>query len=143
MANSKYDMTFEIEEQEYVLLNPGEYDFTIDYVKYGDYNGSAKIPACGSVTVYLHVDTPEGVAYLNKPFYVCKECAGLIASLFKCVGDIKDGQKTFKPDWDGLEGKTGRVKTTQREYNGNMYNSVDRFLAPKKKPKKSMKDLEW
>ena len=73
MANSKYAMEFEVEDQEYVLLKPGEYDFVVDSVDYGDYNGSAKIPACGMVTVNLHVDTDKGRAFLRNNFYVCKE----------------------------------------------------------------------
>lgn len=148
MADSKYSMEFEIEELEYVLLTPGEYEFTVDSVEFGDFNGSAKIPPCGRVTVNIHVDTEAGKAFLNNNFYVCKEASGLIAAFFKCIGMVKEGQKTFKPDWDAIKGKTGIVKTSQREYNGNMYNQVDKFVAPKKKEakkqdKKKDFDLGW
>jgi len=143
MANSKYTMTFEVEEQGYVLLPPGEYDFTIDSVDYGDYNGSTKIPPCGMVTVNLHVDTDKGRAFLSNRFYICKECSGLIAAFMKSIGDLKDGQKTFTPDWDHIQGKTGIVKTSQREYQGNMYNQVDRFLPPKKKPQQAKPQKKW
>lgn len=146
MANSKYNMTFEVEEQEYILLNPGEYEFTIDSVDFGDYNGSEKIPACGMVTVNIHVDTEQGRAFMSNRFYICQQCAGLIAAFYKSIGMLKEGQKTFTPDWDHIKGKTGIVKTKQREYQGNMYNSVDRFLAPKKTvQKKATKwsETEW
>ena len=147
MANSKYVMEFEIEDQEYVLLQPGVYQFTVDSVEYGDYNGSVKIPACGKVTVNLHVDTNAGRAFLNNNFYVCKECSGLIAAFFKSIGDLKDGQKTFSPNWDGAVGKTGLVEVVNREYNGNQYNNVKRFLPPQKKQqpakKKTWSDTEW
>ena len=143
MANSKYSMTFEVEDNEYVLLAPGEYAFMVDSVDFGDYNGSTKIPACGMVTVNIHVDTEQGRAFLRNNFYVCKQCAGLIAAFFKSIGELKDGQKTFTPDWDNLKGKTGLVKTSQREYNGEMYNQVDRFIAPRKKPKKDWSKTEW
>ena len=136
MTNNKYVMEFELEDQEYVLLTPGEYEFTVDSVEYGDYNGSDKIPACGKVTVNIHVNTDNGRAFLNNNFYVCKECSGLIAAFFKSIGMIKDGQRTFIPDWDQTIGKTGIVKTVQREYRGNMYNNVDRFVAPKKNTSK-------
>ncbi len=145
MANSKYNQTFEVPEQEYVLLNPGEYTFTVDDIEFGDYNGSSKIPACGMVIAHLHVDTDAGRAFLDNRFYICQECAGLNAAFFKSIGDLKDGQKTFTMDWDHVKGKTGLVKTSQREYNGNMYNQVDRFVAPKKQAQKKNKfeDLEW
>lgn len=149
MANNKYVMEFDIEDQEYVLLAPGEYEFTVDSVEYGDYNGSAKIPACGKVTVNIHIDAEKGRAFTNNNFYVCKECSGLIAAYFKSVGMIKDGQKTFLPDWDASVGKTGIVEIVNREYNGNQYNNVKRFLPPKKQAKKqpakkkSWSDTEW
>jgi hypothetical protein len=143
MADSKYTMTFDIEEQEYVLLTPGEYEFTVDSVDFGDFNGSDKLPACGKVTVNIHVDTDKGRAFLNNNFYVCKEAAGMIAAFFKCIGMIKEGQKTFSPDWDHIKGKKGIVKTSQREYKGNMYNQVDRFIAPRKDSKKKGYDLGW
>lgn len=143
MADSRYTMTFDVEDKEYVLLNPGEYEFTIDSREYGDFNGSLKLPACGKVTIHFHIDAPEGTAYLKKDFFVCKEGSGVIAAFCKSIGDLKDGQKTFQPDWDNMVGKKGRVKITQREYNGNMYNNVDRFVAPKKKAKKAVRELEW
>lgn len=147
MADSRYSMEFEIEEQEYVLLPPGEYTFTVDKAEYGDYNGSDKIPPCGMVTVNIHVDTDKGRAFLKNNFYICKEASGLIAAFFKSIGMIKDGQKTFKPDWDGIKGMTGLVRTSQREYKGEMYNNADKFLAPKKQAKKQDKksgfDLDW
>jgi hypothetical protein len=143
MADSKYTMTFDIEEQEYVLLTPGEYEFTVDSVDFGDFNGSDKLPACGKVTVNIHVDTDKGKAFLKNNFYICKEAAGLIAAFFKCIGMIKEGQKTFSPDWDHIKGKKGIVKTSQREYKGNMYNQVDRFIAPRKDSKKKGYDLGW
>lgn len=136
MANNKYVMTFDVEEQEYVLLEPGEYQFKVEDVDFDDHNGSAKIPPCGKVIVSLSVETEQGKAYIKNNFYVCKEGAGMIASFLKSIGVLKDGQKTFTPDWESYVGKTGMVKTSQHEYNGNTYNNVDRFLAPSKKAQK-------
>lgn len=148
MANSKYTMTFDVEEQEYILLEPGEYQFTVDDVEYDDHNGSAKIPPCGKVIVSMSVDTERGKAYMKNNFYVCKEGAGLMAAFLKSIGVLKEGQKTFTPDWDSYIGKTGIVKTSQHEYNGNTYNNVERFVPEKKKAapasnKKKWGDTEW
>ena len=143
MANNKYTMTFEVEEQEYVLLEPGEYEFVIDSIDYDDHNGSAKIPPCGKVIVNLHVDTDKGRAFLKNNFYICKEGAGLMAAFMKSIGELKDGQKTFTPDWDAYVNKTGIVKVNHREYNGNTYNNVDKFLPPKKKAASAPKKKNW
>jgi hypothetical protein len=142
MAN-KYAMTLEVEEQEYVLLEPGEYQFKVDDIEFGEHNGSAKIPPCGKVVVSLSVDTEQGKAFMKNNFYVCQEGAGLIAAFLKSIGVLKDGQKTFTPDWESYVGKTGIVKTSQREYNGNKYNNVDRFVAPKKTAAPASKKRKW
>lgn len=142
MAN-KYTMTLDYEEQEYILLEPGEYPFTVTEIDYDDFNGSAKLPPCGKVIVSLTVTSELGNAYLKNNFYVCKEGAGMIAAFLKSIGVLKEGQKTFTPDWDSYIGKTGIVKTSQREYNGNSYNNVDRFIAPKKKAAPASKKSKW
>jgi len=146
--DNKYTMTFDIEDQEYVLLEPGEYEFTVDSIDYGDYDGGPKIPKCGKVIVNMHIDTENGRAFLKNNFYICKEASGMIASFMKSIGLIKEGQRTFTiPNWDSLPGKKGLVKTSQRMYNGNYYNNVDYFVAPKKsaaeKPKASKKKASW
>lgn len=147
MAKNRYNATFDVPEQEYVLLQPGEYDFTVDSIDFDDYNGSTKIPACPMVIANIHIDTDNGKAFLTNRFYICQECAGLNAAFIKSIGKLKDGQRQFTMDWDSYIGLTGRVKTSQREYNGNMYNQVDRFLPPQKKQqpakKKSWSDTEW
>ena len=151
MTNNKYNQTFDIEdqEQEYVLLQPGEYQFEVTDIEYGDYIGSAKIPPCGKVTVKMTVKTDKGTAFLRNNFFVCRECAGLNAAFFKSVGLLKEGQKKLTTDWDATVGEKGWCKTSiYTSDNGNQYNNVDRFIVKKvaEKPKKKTQnytDTEW
>ena len=136
MANSKYNTSFEVEDKEYTLLGPGEYPYVVTEVKYGDYNGSAKIPACPMVTVELEVDGGEqGKISVSNNFYICKECAGLLAAFAKSIGVMDDGEKVVSIEWDEVEGMKGTVYINHREYNGNKYNQVKKFVKKVKAKK--------
>ena len=129
MSYSKYYLTFYVEEKEYTLLEPGEYPFKVVDVLFGDYNGSAKIPACPMVTLELEVDGGEqGKAIVKNNFYLCQECSGLIAAFAKSIGVMEDGEKTVCVDWDEVGGFKGTVNINHREYNGNKYNNVKSFV---------------
>lgn len=136
MSNSKYNLSFDVEEKEYVLLEPGEYPYKIVDVLFGDYNGSAKIPACPMVTVELEVDGGEqGKVTLKNNFYLCKECAGLLAAFAKSIGVMEDGEKTVQIDWDEIGGFKGICNINHREYNGSKYNNLKSFVKKVKAKK--------
>lgn len=136
MSNSKYNVAFEVEEKEYTLLEPGEYPFKVVDVIYGDYNGSAKIPQCAMVTVELEVDGgDQGKCTLKNNFYLCKECAGLMAAFAKSIGIMQDGEKVVQINWDEIDGFKGKCNVNHREYNGNKYNNIKSFVKKVKAKK--------
>lgn len=129
MSNSKYSVSFEVEDKGYTLLEPGEYPFKVVDVTFDNYNGSAKIPACPSAKVELEVDGgKQGKVTLFNNFYLCQECAGLLAAFAKSIGTMKDGDTTVNLDFEQIDGMNGIVKVDHREYNGNKYNNVKSFV---------------
>ena len=50
-----------------------------------------------------------------------------ISQFFECIG-MKQKGVPFRPDWNGIVGKTGTVKISHREYNGSTYNNVKEFV---------------
>jgi len=132
MSEMNYNSTIAIEENEYVLLQPGTYQFTVDRVEYGRYEPNpqrpGKLPECPKVTVFIHVDTPEGRAFLQNNFFIHASTQGMITAYFRSLGMIPEGAKSYTMDWNGSIGKTGFVKTSVRLYNGIEYNQVDRFV---------------
>jgi hypothetical protein len=138
MSNSKYNVSFDVEDSdfEYTLLEVGEYPFEVSEVRYGDYNGGSKIPACPMVTVELDVDGGEqGHVTVNNRFFITKECAGLLAAFAKSIGVMEDGDKKVDIDWDQVEGMKGIVYINHREYNGQQYNQVKKFIKKVKAKK--------
>ena len=139
MSEMNYNATIQIEENnDYVVLTPGTYEFTVDRIEFGRHvpnpQNPGKLPECPKVTVFIHVDTPEGRAFLSNNFYLHTSTQGLITSYFRSLGMIPDGVKQYTMDWNGSIGKTGWVKTTTRLYNGVEYNNVDRFVKKAGQP---------
>ncbi len=122
----------EIPTSDYVVLKPGEYEFTIDSFERSQYNGGEKMGPCPMVLVNLHVKTPEGNAFVNNHrLYLSRKTLGLLAAFFECIGMKKKGEDIDLRWFDSIVGKKGTAKFSNREYNGNVYNQVDRFLVPK------------
>ena len=132
MNEMDYNSAISVEDDEYVLLQPGTYQFQVDRVEFGRYEPNpqkpSKLPACPKVTVYLHVDTDSGRAFMQNNFFLHSSTQGLIAAYFKSLGMIPEGAKSFTMDWNGSIGKKGWVRTSIRVYNGIEYNQGDRFV---------------
>ena len=45
---------------QFILLEEGDYNFTVTAFERGRFPGSAKIPACNKATMTLSVNTPDG-----------------------------------------------------------------------------------
>ena len=122
----------EIPEYDYIILEPGEYDCVIDAIERGQYAGGDKMGPCPTVKVFMHVDTPNGKAFMNNQLFLSKKTLGLLAQFFESVGMKEKGQDINLNWFDNVAGRTARIKTSVREYNGKQYNQVDRFIATKK-----------
>ena len=54
-----WDDALENDGQEYVVLEEGDYNFTVTGFERGRFPGSAKIPPCNKAALTLAVDTPD------------------------------------------------------------------------------------
>lgn len=126
----------ELETPQYLVLPEGDYEFTVDDVTYGNYNGSDKIPACKMATLKAKIATEKGTAYAGYRFYLY-EGRGTqnIARFFKAVGfDVSGGLKPglfFKKAVQ--EGRSGIAHVKPNEYNGRTYNDIAYFKNPEEK----------
>lgn len=114
----------------YITLPPGDYIFTVASYERGRYNGNpeqGKI-ACNTVRVTVVIETPAGQASAQNTFYMKKSAIGFVRDFFLCIGLIKKGQ-AFTPDWNAAIGRTGVAQFTTREYKGNTYNNVKKWLT--------------
>lgn len=114
---------------EYVLLVPGEYDFTVTALERAWYDGSENLPACNRAIITCKIETPQGEAHIKNSLFLTKKTEGLLSEFFGCIGQKKKGQP-LRMNWGTVVGSRGRCKVTHRSYQGETYNDIKRFLLP-------------
>ena len=143
-----WDSTIEDDGTGFVLLEEGDYDFTVTGFERGRHNGSAKIPACNKAIVTLSIETPNGVAEIKENLILYKTMEWKISAFFRSLGMKKHGERLVM-DWDKVLGAAGRAHIVQREYVGNdginkKANNVGYFLdyIPMEKRAEALDDTE-
>lgn len=123
--------TIELDGQEYVLLEDGDYDFTVTGFDRGRFPGGAKIPPCNKAALTLQVKTDRGTANVHLDLLLYRTMEWKLSAFFRCIGLKKQGERV-NMDWNSLIGATGRghFKTrtyTDRDGNEKSVNEIDRF----------------
>ena len=118
------------EESNFVLLDPGTYDFTINSFERKRYNGSAKMCACNMIELSLSVEgqTIKDRLYMNKK-------AEWRLSQFLVSISMKQKGVPCKPNWNAIPGAHGRCELgvhTYKKDNGDesKYNEVKAYIEP-------------
>lgn len=113
-----WDDVIEDDGNGFVLLEEGDYDFTVTGFERGRHNGSAKIPACNKAIITLSIDSPQGVVEIKENLILYKTMEWKISAFFRSLGLKKHGER-LTMDWDHVLGAAGRAHIVQREYIGN------------------------
>lgn len=129
------DWEDEIEDDsgEYVVLEEGDYNFTVSDMERGRSKGGGKIPPCNMAVLTLSVDAGNGkTAACKTNILLYKTLEWKISSFFRAIGSKKEGQRV-KMDWNKVIGATGRAHFKPRSYtnqNGEerQANEVDYFI---------------
>lgn len=117
------------QESTFTLLPEGEYTFKVVNFERAWYDGSDKIPPCNKAIITIKIETPQGDAEIKENFFLTTKTEGLLSAFFGSIGQKKKGEP-LRMNWNKVIGSTGRVKIGTREYNGNNYNQVKRWLSP-------------
>ena len=146
--NAVLDWNDAIEDdgQEFVLLEEGDYNFTVRDFERGRFPGSAKLPACNKATLTLEVDTRDGCAIVKHDLILCRNLEWRISSFFRAIGQKKHGERLVM-DWNKVVGAQGRARFKPRTYTNRdgeerQTNDLDRFYDydPAFFPKKQTPD---
>lgn len=115
---------------EFLLLDEGDYDFTVTAFERGRFPGSAKIPACNKAVLTLTVQTPNGEANTKYDLILWSSLEWKISEFFRAIGQKKSGE-AFVPRWNEVVGSKGRAHFKPRKYlkNGEerQANDVSKF----------------
>lgn len=142
------DWDDEIDAQdEFVLLDPGYYPFTVTKLEKMHFEGSSKIGACSQAKVTLELVAGDFAQRITDSMLLNTKMAWKITQFFESLGYQKN-PKTGKigMHWNDIIGKSGWVEISQREYtnkNGdtNTTNQVKSYVIPAK-VEKAEKDYQ-
>lgn len=115
---------------EFLLLDEGDYDFTVTAFERGRFPGSAKIPACNKAVLTLTVQTQKGEANTKYDLILWSSLEWKISEFFRAIGQKKSGE-AFVPRWNEVVGSKGRAHFKPRKYlkNGEerQVNDISKF----------------
>ena len=122
-------------ESEFVLLPPGEYDFTVTAFERKRYNSgpNAKLPPCNMAQLTLRIDGLTGQANIFHNLYLHTSTEGMLSAFFIGIGQKKKGEP-LQPKWHEVVGAKGRAEIEINKYTSNGQerenNRVKKFIAP-------------
>lgn len=113
--------------QEYIDIPDGEYDFLVESIDLGRFQGSAKIPSCKQVKITLVIEVPGiGPASISTNLILHSILEWKVSEFFASIG-LKQKGTPFKMRWN-IQGAKGRCKISHRMHDGKTYNDVKRFI---------------
>lgn len=126
-----WDDAIESDGQEFVILEEGDYNFTVTDFERGRFPGGAKIPPCNKAALTLQVKTPDGIAICRTDLLLYKTMEWKLSAFFRCIGQKKHGERLVM-DWNKVIGSRGRAHFKPRAYtdrdgNERQANDLDRF----------------
>ena len=127
-----YEGTIENEDGGFTLLPDGDYDFTVNKVTRGRYEGSDKMPACNSVTVELTVWGPQDKTVITERFFLVKKFEWKLSQFFLSIGLKRHGEQLVMR-WN-IEGYRGKCKVYVDHYkkqdgSDGQSNKIKKFYA--------------
>lgn len=128
---------FTAQEDEFVLLNAGVYNFTVTQMEKKVYDGnSSKIPnGCPYAELTISINSAKGTTNLRERLYLLKSMQWKLTQFFAAIGQQPVTGQIFNPNWNTVVGSTGKASVVQHKYtnqNGDerTNNQVDRYLKP-------------
>lgn len=130
--NIGWDDTIEVDGEEYILLDEGDYNFIVTNFERGSFPGGAKIPPCNKASITVQVNSPKGLANVKFDLLLHRSVEWKLSAFFRCIGQKKPGEKLVM-NWNSVIGSNGRAHFKPRQYtnqNGELreVNDLDRFI---------------
>ena len=124
--------TITADGNDYILLPPGDYPFTITKFDRARSQGSDKMPPCNMAVVYFEVHSDQGDVQVRENYLLHSKFEWKLSQLFSSVGLKKKGEPC-PLNFNALPGRSGRLKLKHTRGTGekanNEYNAIDRLYA--------------
>lgn len=104
-----YDWDSEIlnEGQDFILLDEGDYDFTVSKFIRGNFNGSEKLPPCKKAVVTFTIWGRDDKIEITENFLLCNKMEWKLSQLFLSIGQKKHGEP-LRMNWNAVTGARGK-----------------------------------
>lgn len=131
--NYVFDWNDEINnENAFVLLPEGDYEFTVTNFERAHFDGSEKLPACKKAIVTFTITGAQDTTTVTEHFLLCSQLEWKISALFLSVGMKKHGEPLHM-NWSALPGKKGRcrifVDNYKKDGTERQSNKIKKFYA--------------
>lgn len=130
-------------DNDFVLLEPGRYQFKVKKFERARHSGSTKLPPCNKAILTLEVFDEQDSTIITHNLYLHSKTEGMLCQFFKSIGARKHGEKV-QMDWNKVTGATGFCKVKIDKFESNKEpgkflesNKIDRFLDPEDEQKAS------
>ena len=122
------------EKPQKILLDEGDYDFTVTNMERGYHSESDNLPDCPKATVTMIVDAGDGRKTMHTElFFLAEKTAWKNRAFFECLGLMEPGVDKRMP-WDQIIDKRGRahfkVKPAHGKHGDFLVNEISKFYAP-------------
>lgn len=131
LENREFNWDDEIIEEsgEYVLLEEGDYEYTVTKVERTRSEGSKKLPPCNMTKVTFRI----GENNITENFILHSSLEWKLSQLFLSVGMKKHGEP-LKMNWTAIQGKKGNChvvieKYTKKDGRDATVNHIKKFYA--------------
>ena len=132
-----WDAEIENEGQEFVVAEPGDYNFVVTGFERTRHEGSEKIPPCNKAVLTIKLDGPglNGECIVKHNMFMHSKMEWKLCEFFTAIGQRKKGQKV-RMNWNTVIGARGRCKVTKRCFKSKntgtdlWTNDIEKFYAP-------------
>ena len=118
-----WEDSIEKDGEDFILLEPGDYDFHVESFERARFMGSDKMPPCNQANLKIVIETPKGIAVIKHQLLLHTR-----TEFFASIGQKKKGERVTM-NWNLVPGSKGRCKVFNEEYKGNTYNKIKNFIS--------------
>lgn len=134
MAEWTWEGTFTVDpkDDEFIILTPGEYDFTIvnmERVSAGENLSWVKAGTPGAkLTLRVTDPNSEQDVTLLDTLWMTEKQARKLKGLFGSIGQYKKGDTQLKVSWTNIIGETGRCEVINKVSGDKTFNNIKRYI---------------
>ena len=122
--------TITADGSDYILLPPGDYNFTIAKFDRTRSQGSDKMPPCNMAVVYFDIHSDQGDVQVRENYLLHSKFEWKLSQLFSSVGLKKKGAElgNIGAAFDKAKGCEGHLKIKHEDFNGRTSAKVGSYV---------------